>query len=413
MILVYFKGLGEWFIRDGHSVKLAITRTTKEPYRDLRQHKRIETYCPDYDEWLGLDEDNEENFAEWAQLYESTRNTGNTVLDDLYDFESKDYKYDSHLRGIFVRDPNVEGDVFDTDGLRCWGADYVCCDEIEGVFKLTPNAEKHFRLTNKDPKSDWDEFKKVIKQLLPCSHSDSVFVKMVNEGKLSNIDAERVYFEIKDQHHLDFFGKSTPIERQNTLDFISMNETQTEINNTSSVDLVPYKSDSKELTYTKTLLLSNIETDGIDLNTLAEVILGMSIDKYSHDPESPNNSVYKKIQESLFSVSISVEIEDIDKCLAHGFEVHIDKKTRNLKYSRDIKTTIEPSKFLRLIGGMAIVAYDWEPMKKGRQSVTGKKNTSSISVRLSKLQKYLIRVDSGTVRNYLNEVKKFLPISNQ
>lgn len=224
MILVYFNGLGEWFIRDGHSVKLAITRTTKEPYRDPMQHTRIETYCPDYDEWLGLDKDNEENFTEWEQLHESTRNTGNTLLDDLYDFDSKDHKYDGHLGGIFVRDPNVEGDVFNTDGLRCWGADYVDCPEIKGVFKLNPDDEKHFRLTNKDPKSDWEEFKKVIKELLPCSHPDSVFVKMVNEGKLSNIDAEHVYFEIKDQQHHDFFGKSTPIARPNVLDFVSMDE---------------------------------------------------------------------------------------------------------------------------------------------------------------------------------------------
>jgi hypothetical protein len=222
MILVYFSGLGEWFIRDGNSVKLAVTRTIKEPYRDPRQHKRIETYCPDYYEWLGLDEDNEENFAEWARLYESARNTENTLPDDLYDFDSKDYKYDHKLGGIFVRDPNVEGDVFNTNGLRCWGANYVNCGEINGVFKLNPDDEKHFRLTNKDPKNDWDEFKKLIKKLLPCSHPDSAFTKTVNEGKLSNIDAERVYFEIQDQQHFDLWGKSTPIEHQNILGFVSI-----------------------------------------------------------------------------------------------------------------------------------------------------------------------------------------------
>jgi hypothetical protein len=34
MILVNFKGRGEWFVRDGDSIKLAIVRKTRNPFED-------------------------------------------------------------------------------------------------------------------------------------------------------------------------------------------------------------------------------------------------------------------------------------------------------------------------------------------------------------------------------------------
>lgn len=385
MILVYFSGLGEWLIRDGHSVKLAITRTTKEPYRDPMQHKRIETYCPDYDEWLGLDENTEENFAEWVRLYESRRNAENTRLDDLCDFESKDYKYDGHLGGIFVRDPNVEGDVYNTNGLRCWGADYVDCPEIKGVFKLNSDDEKHFRLTHKDPKIDWDEFKKVIKQLLPCSHPDSAFVKMVNDGKLSNIDAERVYFEIKDQQHHDFFGKSTPIARPNVLDFVSMDnldDTATTIA-TSKAETI-----TKKFTPTKMLM----------------TILGMAMDKYGYTLDTPENGVYKHISSRLMSRDIPVSANDICKCLTESIPLYHSGSGQ--KTFKDTKTEIEQHTLLKLIIGMAIDAYEYNP-KTRRNKASGANKYDSISARLENNHK--ISVNKGTIQKYLTAARNLLP----
>jgi hypothetical protein len=230
MILVYFVGYGEWLVRDGDSLKLAIVRKSKEPYKDLRQHKIIETYCSDYEEWLGLDEDNSKNFSEWARLYESTTNSPATQFELQQDYESKELKYDFQLRGIFIRDPDVKGDVFDTNGLRCLGPNYVDCKKIESIFKLTDRDENRFRRANFPPiknteafNTQWNEFAKSIEILLPCDHPESHFMKLVDEGKLSINDLNRVFFGIQDKQFHDFFGRTEPTFRNNDLYFDSIN----------------------------------------------------------------------------------------------------------------------------------------------------------------------------------------------
>jgi hypothetical protein len=199
MILVYFDGHGEWFFRDGNSLKLAVPRTTKVPYRDTRR-------CSDFEEWLSL-KDNAADLAEWDHLY-----------------DSKNYQYDHYLKGIFFRNPSVEGDVFDTNGLRTFGPNYVDCPETNGVFRLTDKDEKRFRKTNFPSRQDvqafnkqWDEFTKSIEILLPSDHPESPFSKMVKEGKLSDKDYDRVFFGIQTQQHFDYDDKSTPIIRKNEL----------------------------------------------------------------------------------------------------------------------------------------------------------------------------------------------------
>lgn len=203
MVLVFFRGRGEWFIRDDNNIKLAIPRTTKEPYKDHMEYGWENDYCPDYPEWLGCNEDNEENFSEWVQLHESSKNQKHT-----YDYPSKDNKYDYHLEGIFVRNPNIRGDIYDTNDLFCRGANFIKCPEIQGIFKLNNKDEKAFQLTQ-----NWDEIKKKIKTLDPCTHPDSAFLEKVSDGNLKEHDIDKYFFEIQDKQYFNLWcNESTSID---------------------------------------------------------------------------------------------------------------------------------------------------------------------------------------------------------
>lgn len=211
MILVNFKGYGEWFIRDGNILKLAVVRSTKNPFEDPLEWKPPTPYGPYSDEYPYLDNDNEESFYEKQQS-----------------FPDRDREFDRDLRGIFARDQDVSGKIYDTNGLRCFGADYMICGKypefgfypFRGVFRLTEEDEEDFRLANFDPKTDWDTFKERIKILKPCSHPNSLFTKMVNDGKLSVDIEDRVYFEIQKKLHLDFYGAPTIEDVPYILDYV-------------------------------------------------------------------------------------------------------------------------------------------------------------------------------------------------
>lgn len=401
MILVYFVGYGEWFFHDGKSLKLAITRTTKEPYKDPRQYERIDTYCPDYDEWLGLDEDNEENFSEWVKLFESSRNSSSIPLDDQPGFKSKELEYDHDLQGIFIRDPDVKGDVFDTDGLRCRGPNYIECQpEIEGVFRLTDKDERRFRRANFPPINNheafnrqWNEFAKTIETLLPCSHPNSYFLKQVEEGKLSVNDADKVFWGIQSKQFHDFFGRTEPTVRNNFLYLEPVEEWQDQ-EKTAAIEARRLKTNKS----------------GVDINKLAEISLGMAMDKYGYDPDNPKKIVFANITKNFHSYGISLELDDTQKCLAYGFKVHKEKGLR--KFIRDIKPNpdTELDKLLRLFIGMSIDAYDYDPLKSGRQKASGSAGQKgSIAEGISNHSKYPIKkVSKGTVKKYLDEAKILL-----
>ncbi len=196
MILVNFKGYGEWFIRDGNSIKLAIVRRTNNPFEDPQEWKPPKPYGPYTDECPYPDDDNEES-----------------PYNQQLSFPDRDREFDRDLRGIFMRDPNVKGKIYDTNGLRCFGADYMICGRypvhgfypFRGVFRLTDEDEEDFRLASFDPKSDdWDKFKDRVKILKPCTHPSSLFSKMVNEGTLTADIENDVYFEIQKKLYLNF-----------------------------------------------------------------------------------------------------------------------------------------------------------------------------------------------------------------
>jgi hypothetical protein len=223
MILVNFKGHGEWFVRDGDSIKLdiprklAIARKTRDPFEDPLEWKPPKPYGPYSDDYLDTEDDNDEIFYE-----------------NKHTFPDKNYQYDRDLRGIFIRDPNIRGKVYDTNGLCCFGADRMVCPPERGVFRLSDDDEEDFRIVGFDPKTDWDKFKERIKILLPCSHPQSAFIKKVNDGELLTTDIGRVYFEIQRKYYFDFFRESTPIEQDCHLDFVSMDSASSSNNGSVS-----------------------------------------------------------------------------------------------------------------------------------------------------------------------------------
>jgi hypothetical protein len=155
--------------------------------------------------------------------------------------------------------------VYDTNGLRCLGAEYISCPLERGVFRLSDDDEEDFRLAGFDPKTDWDEFRERIKILLPCSHPQSAFIKKVNDGKLLTADIDRVYFEIQRKHYFDYFRKSKPLEYEYHLDFISMDSANSSNNANNGLVL---ENDKRLASLTEFIqwLENQIKNDGADFD---------------------------------------------------------------------------------------------------------------------------------------------------
>ncbi len=243
MILVNFKAHGEWLVRNGDSRKLAIARKTKNPFEDpleWKPPKRYGLYSDDYPD----PEDDESSY------------------ENQQTFPDKNYEYDRDLQGIFVRDPNVRGKVYDTNGLRCLRAEYMSCPLERGVFRLSDDDEEDFRLAGFNQKTDWNEFKERIKILLPCSHPQSAFIKKVNDGKLLTADIDRIYFEIQRKHYFDYFRKSAPIEHECHLDFVSIDSAYSSNNGSVS------ENDKRLASLTEFIqwLENQVKNDGFDFD---------------------------------------------------------------------------------------------------------------------------------------------------
>jgi len=210
MILVFFRGLGEWFVpQENGSIRLAITRTTKTPYKPCEAYDVSLGKGLDYDDWLASmnENDTNKNFSEWVRL-----NEANNI------HTPEDYEYNKDLGGIFVREPELEGDIYNTDGLRSFGANTVKCFYMQGVFKLTDEDEKACNL------SSFDAIKSTIKRVLPCQHESSGFLKSVTERGLSKEGEDKYFFEIQNNEHLGWYGTSKPIKREYILEPLNIKE---------------------------------------------------------------------------------------------------------------------------------------------------------------------------------------------
>lgn len=387
MILVNFKGYGEWFIRDGNILKLAVVRTTKNPFEDPLEWKPPKPYGPYSDEYPYPDDDDEESFYENQQS-----------------FPERDREFDLDLRGIFARDPDVKGKIYDTNGLRCFGADYMICGKypefghypFRGVFRLTEEDEEDFRLANFDPKTDWDKFKDRIKILKPCLHPNSLFTKMVKDGKLAVDIEDRIHFEIQKKLYKNFYGAITLEEVPYILDYV-----ETELN-----EQKPNFNDEK------ISLPNDKKLRSIDLNTVSEVVLGMAIHKYSYNPGDQKSKIYEDISKSLLLRHISVEIKEIEQCLKLGIRVFDHKKNSDLKFARQIEPDVEKDSLLKLLIGMAIDGYGYEPDKSGNSKVTGT-GKGGIIYWISRHPKYPISKDKSSIKKYLEEAKRLLPLHIQ
>jgi len=352
MILVYFRGYGEWFIRGSDGKKLAIPRTTDIPYREHNHPRQIDQpIFLSYEEWRGDLDDSDEHFAEWAHDYERQKEIRDSGASDYLlhnDDFAKPGEYDYKLDGIFSRDKNAKGDVFDTTGLNAAGVNYIKCRETQGVFKLIEEDEECFRLTNIDPKTDWLELRKIVKKLMPCEHRESAFFKEVKTGKLSNDDFGKVEFQIQSQWIRDLYGRSEPIlpkDGENYLLFVSTDHV-----------------------YPSTNIGSEINNNGF-LNNVVEIIYGMAIDKYGYTPDLKKRDVLLKIEQKLVNIGVAIDSNDIERCLCQGLEVN---KTRNgRQIVLDVNQSVSENVIFNLVIGMAIDAYEYDIYKK-KNAATGR-----------------------------------------
>ncbi|NOU12775.1 MAG: hypothetical protein HOO92_02230 [Methylococcaceae bacterium] len=155
---------------------------------------------------------------------------------------------------------------------------------------------------------------------------------------------------------------------------------------------------------------------GVDINTVAEVVLGMAIHKYGHNPGDPKNKIYEDIRKGLRLRDISVEIQEIEQSLSLGIRVYDHKRNsdekRELKFARQIKPDVEQDTLLKLLIGMAIDAYGYKPNEIRKSKVTGT-GKESILYYISRHPKYTISPDKGSIKKYLDEAKRLLPLQNQ
>lgn len=131
------------------------------------------------------------------------------------------YDYSPHNQDL-----NSEG-IFYTNLL------FRRCFEFSEVFKLTPSDEKIYA----DSQSK-KILKKTVKKLLPSTHSNSSFLKMVEKGLLSKEDFDRCYFKIQTSVKYDDETKAKdvnfklkPLNSDNPSNTNSLQKVASHINN--------------------------------------------------------------------------------------------------------------------------------------------------------------------------------------
>jgi hypothetical protein len=90
---------------------------------------------------------------------------------------------------------------------------YRPCDRVEGAFKLTDSDEKLYKTTGvfKPDK---------ISRLSPCSHPDSIFTKMAENGKLPEDVLLECYFNIVKNRYRDHrLNRNPHLIKKGKLDF--------------------------------------------------------------------------------------------------------------------------------------------------------------------------------------------------
>lgn len=146
--------------------------------------------------------------------------------------------------------------------------------------------------------------------------------------------------------------------------------------------------------------------------TMLKLIACMAIDGYGHDPSNPakrKNDISAKLQTSkkiaAYNIAISIDSDCINNYLADFFT----KKEPEI-FLEDDRNTL-----LKLIIGMAIDAYDYDPMKIARNTATGENGILrrlDVSKNIQNLNIETIKQES-TIKGYLDEAKILLGLQSQ
>ena len=223
---------------------------------------------------------------------------------------------------------------------------YRPSDEVSGIFRLTDKDEETYLYTEDTSK---------VEKLLPCSHPDSAFSRMVDRCLLANENIERCHFLIVESYRR---GRKT-IDLPHVL---KVHKT----NNIANTETTP-----KAGTITKKH----------DYSKLLMMIFGMAIDKYGHNPKNPKDTTYNEIGKRLKLQGIPVDKESIAMCLIEGDRLYdIGAGTKVVK---DVKIVIEQSDLIIIIYGMAVDGYGYSKEKTTRSLVTGSDKNASISGRFA------------------------------
>jgi hypothetical protein len=279
------------------------------------------------------------------------------------------------------------------------GIDQMLCNEHVGIFKLTPKEAVIYSAT-KDLSH--------VEKLLPCDHPYSAFSIAVEEGHISKDAFDNCFFLIQKSLDKEYFEHRpmtiTPYLLDNNLIPIEeLDIKKTAIDPSKLLLNTDYKLEKSETTTTIAT-----STKEFDRNKMLVTILGMAMDKYGYKPTTPEKGVYSNLNARLLAHKILVSDEDISKCLTLAsalFEMGAGYKT-----IRETKPEIEQSTLLKLIIGMAIDAYDYNP-KLSRNKASGSNKRVSISGRLENNHK--INVNKGTVQKYLTVARELLPLEAQ